>query len=287
MTITGHEETLRDADLPTRLMQPSEVWGERWNANPNPLARRWMETVVDKQSMVILAADRYTMAGLTELLEDVSPHVAALKTHVDLVEDWSAESWSDFCEKAKDADMLIFEDRKHGDIGKIARDQMGGVYDSRSWADLMTAHLISGPSVLDGMAEGWSNVGRLGGVLLLAQMSSAGNLLEIPGYTDAVVNAGKEHPACFGFIGNGSRANELAELRSKVGEVKMIWTPGVNLVTGDAELGQRYGDPTEAVLAGSDGIIVGSGIHRADNPAEAAKSYADVSWNALLQRSGL
>ncbi|MDC3290972.1 orotidine-5'-phosphate decarboxylase [Euryarchaeota archaeon] len=268
-------------------MQPSEVWGERWNANPNPLARRWMETVVDKQSMVVLAADRYTMAGLTELLEDVSPHVAALKTHVDLVEDWSAESWSDFCEKAKDADMLIFEDRKHGDIGKIARDQMGGVYDSRSWADLMTAHLISGPSVLDGMAEGWSNVGRLGGVLLLAQMSSAGNLLEIPGYTDAVVNAGKEHPACFGFIGNGSRANELVELRSKVGEIKMIWTPGVNLVTGDAELGQRYGDPTEAVLAGSDGIIVGSGIHRADNPAEAAKSYADVSWNALLQRSGL
>ncbi len=278
---------MRDAGLPPYLMQPSEVWGERWNANPNPLARRWMETVVDKQSMVVLAADRYTMAGLTELLEGVSPYVAALKTHVDLVEDWSAESWAEFCEKAKDADMLIFEDRKHGDIGKIARDQMGGVYDSRSWADLMTAHLISGPSVLDGMAEGWLNVGRQGGVLLLAQMSSAGNLLEIPGYTDAVVNAGKEHPACFGFIGNGSRANELAELRSKVGEIKMIWTPGVNLVTGDAELGQRYGDPTEAVLAGSDGIIVGSGIHRADNPAEAAKSYADVSWNALLQRSSL
>lgn len=268
-------------------MQPSEVWGERWNSNPNPLARQWMETVVSKQSMVVLAADRYTMAGLTELLEDVSPYVAALKTHVDLVEDWTTESWAEFCNKAKDADMLIFEDRKHGDIGKIARDQMGGVYDSRSWADLMTAHLISGPSVLDGMAEGWGNVGRHGGVLLLAQMSSAGNLLEIPGYTDAVVEAGKEHPACFGFIGNGSRADELAELRKKVGEVKMIWTPGVNLVTGDAELGQRYGDPTEAVLAGSDGIIVGSGIHRADNPTEAAKLYADVSWNALLQRSGL
>ncbi len=278
---------MRDVALPTRLMQPSEVWGERWNSNPNPLARQWMETVVSKQSMVVLAADRYTMAGLTELLEDVSPYVAALKTHVDLVEDWKAESWAEFCNKAKDADMLIFEDRKHGDIGKIARDQMGGVYDSRSWADLMTAHLISGPSVLDGMAEGWGNVGRHGGVLLLAQMSSAGNLLEIPGYTDAVVEAGKEHPACFGFIGNGSRADELAELRKKVGEVKMIWTPGVNLVTGDAELGQRYGDPTEAVLAGSDGIIVGSGIHRADNPTEAAKLYADVSWNALLQRSGL
>lgn len=268
-------------------MQPSEVWGERWGSNANPMARRWMETVVAKQSMVVLAADRYTMKGLNDLIDDVSQHVAALKTHVDLVDDWSREAWQEFCDKAKDADMLIFEDRKHGDIGRIARDQMGGVYDSRNWADLMTAHLISGPPVLDGLAEGWEKVGRHGGVLLLAQMSSAGNLLEIPGYTDAVVDAGKEHPACFGFIGNGSRANELATLREKVGEVKMIWTPGVNLVTGDAELGQRYGDPTEAVMAGSDGIIVGSGIHRSDDPRAAAKQYADVSWAALLKRAGL
>ncbi len=273
------------AARPARWMQPEEVWGTRWTAASEPLARRWMTTVVNKQSMVVLAADRKTMAGLNELLDDVAPYVSALKTHVDLVEDWTPEAWDDFCARAKAEDMLVFEDRKHGDIGKIARDQMGGVYDSRSWSDLMTAHLISGPSVLDGMAEGWQSVRRTGGVLLLAQMSSAGNLLEIPGYTDAVVAAGKGHPACFGFIGNGSRADELAELRAKVGDGKMIWTPGVNIVTGDAELGQRYGDPREAVLAGSDGIIVGSGIHRADDPSTAAKQYAEVSWNALLERA--
>jgi len=273
------------AARPTRWMQPEEVWRTRWTAASDPLARRWMTTVVNKQSMVVLAADRQTMAGLNELLDEVAPYVSALKTHVDLVEDWTLGAWADFCARAKVEDMLIFEDRKHGDIGKIARDQMGGVYDSRSWSDLMTAHLISGPSVLDGMADGWQSVGRTGGVLLLAQMSSAGNLLEIPGYTDAVVAAGKGHSACFGFIGNGSRADELAELRAKVGDGKMIWTPGVNIVTGDAELGQRYGDPREAVLAGSDGIIVGSGIHRADDPSTAAKQYAEVSWNALLERA--
>ena len=118
-------------------MQPSEVWGERWNANSDPLARRWMETVVSKQSMVVLAADVYTMNELNNLLDQVSPYVSALKTHVDLVHDWTPDSWDDFCNRAKDADMLIFEDRKHGDIGKIARDQMGGIYDSRSWADFL------------------------------------------------------------------------------------------------------------------------------------------------------
>ena len=99
------------------------------------------------------------------------------------------------------------------------------------------------------------------------------------------MSKGREHPGVFGFIGNGSRPDELSDLRSKVGKEKMIWTPGVNLAVGDGEMGQRYGDPREAVLAGSDCIIVGSGIHRSANPSESAKAYADVSWNALLERS--
>ena len=124
---------------------------------------------------------------------------------------------------------------------------------------------------------------RSGGVLLLAQMSSRGNLLN-PNYTDEVVSKGREHNGVFGFIGNGSRPDELSELREKVGSEKMIWTPGVNLDTGDGEMGQRYGDPREAIIAGSDCIIVGSGIHRSANPSAAAKAYASASWNALIER---
>jgi orotidine-5'-phosphate decarboxylase len=51
-------------------------------------------------------------------------------------------------------------------------------------------------------------------------------------------------------------------------------------------MGQRYGDPTEAVLAGSDCIIVGSGIHKASDPGASAKAYAAASWNGLIQRNG-
>ena len=40
---------------------------------------------------------------------------------------------------------------------------MGGIYDSKSWADLITAHLISGPSILDGMQEAWDSVNKDGG----------------------------------------------------------------------------------------------------------------------------
>ena len=274
------------ARTPWVPMEPSEVWGSRHATSDNALAKRYMEVVCKKRSAVVVAADRRTMAGLHELIDAAGPYLAALKTHVDLVDDWTPEAWADLCAKAHAEDLLIFEDRKFADIGKISRDQMAGVYDIRSWSDIVTAHGISGTDIVDGLCQGWRDVGREGGVLLLAQMSSRGNLLGLPGYTDAMVAAGIEDAGVFGFIGNGSRAAELAELKAKVGDAKMIWTPGVNLAVGDGERGQRYGDPLEAILAGSDGIIVGAGIHRSDDPAAAAKAYADISWAALLERSG-
>ena len=264
-------------------MQASEVWGERWSKNSLPMARTYMEVAFRKKSLVCLAADRNTMAELDLLLDEVGQNIAALKTHVDLIEDWSADSWQEFCEKAKSMDLLIFEDRKFADIGKISRNQMAGIYDIRSWADLVTAHLISGPDIVDGLQAGWRDVGRDGGVLLLAQMSSRGNLLN-PGYTEMVVSSGAKHDGVFGFIGNGSRPAELKRLRDMVGDGKLIWTPGVNLAVGDGEMGQRYGSPQEAVMAGSDCIIVGSGIHKSHNPAESAKAYSEASWSALLTR---
>ena len=262
------------------------VWGQRWEKADSEIARKYMETAAKKKSLVCLAADKNTMAELVELVHSVGPYIAALKTHVDLVEDWTAEAWSDFCDLANDSGLMIFEDRKFADIGKITRKQMGGIYDIRSWSDLVTAHLISGPDIVDGIQAAWSDVSRKGGVLLLAQMSSRGNLLN-ENYTTNVVELGKNHSGVFGFIGNGSNPDEVQNLRNKVGMGKMIWTPGVNIQTGEGEMGQRYGSPKEAIIAGSDCIIVGSGIHSADDPVAAAKEYAAQSFEALIAREGL
>ena len=242
---------------PERWREVADIWGARWEACDNSMVRQYMEVVCRKQSLVILAADLRTMEGWSNLIDEVGPHIAALKTHVDLVDDWNASDWAALCSKAAEHDLLIFEDRKFADIGPISRGQMAGVYDIRSWANVVTAHGISGPDVVDGLCAGWNDVGREGGVLLLAQMSSRGNLLGLDGYTDAMVSAGNANAGVFGFIGNGSRPAELSELKAKVGDKKLIWTPGVNLAVGDGEMGQRCGDPSEAILSGSDGIIVG------------------------------
>ncbi|HIK78431.1 MAG: orotidine-5'-phosphate decarboxylase [Methanobacteriota archaeon] len=265
-------------------LEPSSVWGDRWTSCDSPIAKKYMTVACQKRSIVCLAADRNTLLGLGELIDQVGPYISALKTHVDLVDDWTPEGWAELCDKARQANLLIFEDRKFADIGGITRNQMAGIYDIRSWSDLVTAHFISGPDIVDSLQSAWGDVGRKGGVLLLAQMSSRGNLLN-PDYTKTVVDSGKTLKGVFGFIGNGSRPRELEKLREIVGPTKMIWTPGVNLAVGDGNMGQRYGDPCEAVIAGSDTIIVGSGIHRSDNPEQSAKMYAAASWNALLERN--
>ena len=266
-------------------MEPATVWGERWRAMNTPIARRYMSAAARSNSLVCLAADKTRMSDLVDLVQSVGPSLAALKTHVDVVEDWTEEGWKQVRAAADEMDVLLFEDRKFADIGGITQKQMHGMYSIAEWADLVTAHLISGPDIVDGCMAAWSDAGRSGGVLLLAQMSSRGNLLA-GAYSDAVVAHGRNHDGVMGFIGNGSRPEELRDLRNRVGQGRMIWTPGVNLAVGDGLMGQRYGHPRDAVLAGSDAIIVGSGIHKAEDPVAAAKAYAEASWNALLERGG-
>ena len=264
-------------------MKAEDAWGPRWVNCAHPLSHEFMRVAREKESLVVLAADLPTVDGIVQLIEDVGEYVCALKTHVDMVEGFNMEDWSKVVDAARSRGMLLFEDRKFADIGRVAQTQMGGLYDIRSWADLVTSHSISGPDVVDGVAAAWDEVERIGGVLLLAQMSSSGNLL-VDGYAESTLEIGNASPHVLGYIGNGSSVSELEELRSKVGEGRMIWTPGVNLRAGEGVLGQRYGHPAEAVLAGSDAIIVGSGIHRSEDPLASAREYASASWGALLER---
>ncbi|MCH2267932.1 orotidine-5'-phosphate decarboxylase [Candidatus Thalassarchaeum betae] len=264
-------------------MRAEEAWGARWRSCAHPLAHRFMETAAEKETLVVLAADLGTVDELVRLIHQVGAHIAALKTHVDTIEDFSPENWQNVVDAAQSHDLMLFEDRKFADIGKVSLTQMGGVYDIRSWADLVTAHSVSGPDIIDGIAAGWDEVKRVGGIFLLAQMSSRGNLLS-DDYTAETIATGTASPHVLGYIGNGSSPEEVASLRTRVGVGRMIWTPGVNLSATEGALGQRYGHPTDAIKAGADAIIVGSGIHGSDDPAAAAAAYAEVSWGALLER---
>ena len=89
---------------------------------------------------------------------------------------------------------------------------------------------------------------------------------------------------CRLIIGNGGNPEELEKLASAADPKFVIMTPGVNLAQSGDGLKQSYNTPEKAIAAGSDAIIVGRGIYKADNPLQAAKDYRTAAWRAYLAR---
>lgn len=125
------------------------------------------------------------------------------------------------------------------------------------------------------------------GLLLLAEMSSEGNLMKGE-YTKLCHLAAREHSdfVC-GFISQRS-LNEPHENF-------LSFTPGVSLppedasttdrVTGDG-MGQQYRTPDMVIRHdGCDIVIVGRGILGAINRGIEAERYREAAWRAYLART--
>ena len=238
-------------------------------------------SMASRRTRVALAADLITISEISDALSQAGPSICMLKTHVDGVVDFEYNRWMDeVIRPAREMGILIFEDRKFADIGHVSKIQMLGHQRIAAWADIVTAHRISGPDIIDGIHAAWEEVGRRGSILVLAQMSSSENFLDAR-YTEKTVASCKDMPGVCGFIGNGSNPMSISSLRDAVGSEKLILTPGINFDPSLSVMGQRYGHPTEAIRSGADAVIVGSGIIRSDSISNAATQYANATMDEV------
>lgn len=82
-----------------------------------PLASYLLSLVAVKQTNLCLSADVETSAELLQIAEEVGDYICLLKTHCDIVTDWTDRTAHALREIAQRKRFLIFEDRKFADIG--------------------------------------------------------------------------------------------------------------------------------------------------------------------------
>ncbi|XP_064634806.1 uridine 5'-monophosphate synthase-like [Lineus longissimus] len=246
-------------------------YGERAKLCKNPVARRVFEVMEMKRSNLALSVDVTSADQLLKLADSTGPYICVLKTHIDILEDFTMAFVEKLKALAQKHNFVIFEDRKFADIGNTVKEQYGkGIYRIAEWADIINAHAIPGPGIITGLKQVVKGKDR--GCLMIAEMSSAGNLAK-DGYTEACVKMSEENnDFVIGFICQQKLSQDPCMIHM---------TPGVKLEEGGDQLGQQYLTPSSVIAKkGTDVIIVGRGITQAPDPVEAAKLYRDAGYQA-------
>ena len=226
-------------------------------------AKKILEIAIAKKSNLIASADFITTKELLDFADFVGPHIVALKTHIDILNDFDAdETILPLKDLATKHNFLLMEDRKFADIGNTQELQFSyGTYKISNWADLVTSHVIGGSKSLDCFV----NVG----VVAILGMSSEGTLTDSH-YREEALKVIENHPSIIGCVAQNEVSDQL-----------LLFTPGVNLGTSGDDKGQQYNSPEHVIKNyGTDFIIVGRGIYKADEPEQEALRYKNEGWKA-------
>lgn len=239
------------------------------------MAQRLFRIMGEKQTNLALALDVTSQSQLLQMADRLGPELCILKTHVDILEDFTPDFGMRLKQIAEKHRFLIFEDRKFADIGQTVSLQYAkGIYRIAEWADLVNAHIIPGPGIIEGLRQIGGPKGL--GLLLLAEMSSSGTLAK-GAYARAAVKMGEEHPDfVMGYICQQKLSDEPGMIHC---------TPGVKLQPETDSLGQRYRTVEEVIQKDkTDLIIVGRDITHASDPLTAARTYRKAAWTAYTGR---
>ena len=276
----------------TEALPAQTKTAEKRNNAPavNPFTVKLKAVMDRKKTNLILSLDTEDRDEFFEILGKTADSIAMVKTHVDIIRDFTPDFIESLRRLADEKDFLIFEDRKFADIGNTVMHQFyGGIFRIADWADCVTSHLIAGEGTLKGLfpeegVYGSDRPSKPQAAFLLARMSTKGNLIT-EDYSKRVMEAGTVYSSVVsGYIGHGTGVEDISRYKSMIPEQQMLLMPGVKLERGKDNMGQQYLTVEEAMDGGADCIIVGRGIIKAADPAETAEVYRERAWNRYSKK---
>ncbi|RCK64690.1 Orotidine 5'-phosphate decarboxylase [Candida viswanathii] len=155
-----------------------------------------------KKTNLCASIDVTTTAEFLSLIDKLGPHICLVKTHIDIISDFSYEGTIEpLLVLAERHGFLIFEDRKFADIGNTVMLQYtSGVYRIAAWSDITNAHGVTGKGVVEGLKRGAEGVEKERGVLMLAELSSKGSLAHGEYTRETIEIAKSDREFVIGFI---------------------------------------------------------------------------------------
>ncbi|KAK8112424.1 hypothetical protein PG984_012950 [Apiospora sp. TS-2023a] len=259
---------------------------ERALHHPHPVAKRLFQVAELKKSNLVFSADLNDTNTLLACADLLGPYIAVLKTHIDLVHDFSYKTIHGLLKLAEKHNFLIFEDRKLVDIGyTVQRQYQFGALRLSDWADIVNVSILSGDGIVEALDEvithpsfPWKDKRAL---LLLAEMTTQGSRA-VGAYTEQCAALAPTYPSSvIGFV--ATRA--ITPPASGAGDF-VVFSTGIDMAAEGDALGQQYQTPYSAIQRGADFLIVGRGIYDSQDPVSAATAYRYAGWQAYLQRTG-